>query len=91
MLDRAFDESDAENEEISLEVDQTLAAFFSSNKRRMKVIESVLPDLEKSPDSRALYFGLSVLDAELAAMVFRMNKLPSQAISGNTLNRLANA
>ncbi len=76
------DESDGE--QLILNFDQELQKQADQTKRRRIVIGELLKILEEYPGARVLYFGPSVLDAELVAFMLRYKGRRAAAVSGGT-------
>ena len=71
-------------EQLIFNFDQELQKQADQTKRRRIVIGELLKILEEYPGARVLYFGPSVLDAELVAFMLRYKGKRAAAVSGNT-------
>ena len=67
-----------------LNFDQELQQQADQTRRRRIVLEELLRILDEEPMARVLYFGPSVLDAELVAFMLRYKGKRAAAVSGTT-------
>ncbi len=67
-----------------LSFDQELQQQADQTRRRRIVLEELLRILDEEPMARVLYFGPSVLDAELVAFMLRFKGKRAAAVSGTT-------
>ena len=74
---------DGDHQQV-LNFDQELQQAADQTRRRRLVIDTLLQTLEESPNARVLYFGPSVLDAELVAFMLRVKGRRAAAVSGST-------
>lgn len=72
------------NPQQVLSFDQELQQAADQTRRRRVVIDTLLQTLEESSAARVLYFGPSVLDAELVAFMLRVKGRRAAAVSGGT-------
>lgn len=78
---QTIDESD---EASSQAIDDSLALQVDSNQRRRSIFTQIESTL-RNDSTRALYFGPSVLDAELMCLMLRFKGITAAVISGKTL------
>lgn len=64
-------------------IDFALKIRADNTSRRLAILEKLLP-IARKPDSKVLYFGPTVLDAECMAFLLRQHGVPSAFVSGNT-------
>ena len=64
-------------------IDYALKIRADNNPRRLAVLRYLLPVCAE-PDTRVIYFGPTVLDAECMAFLLRQQGVPSAYVSGNT-------
>ncbi len=75
---------EAEGIQQVLNFDQELQRQADQTRRRRIVLGELLNLLEEHPLARVLYFGPTVLDAELVAFLLRFKGKRAAAVSGNT-------
>ncbi len=75
---------DSEGIQQVLNFDQELQQQADQTRRRRIVLEELLKILDEYPLARVLYFGPTVLDAELVAFMLRFKGRRAAAVSGRT-------
>lgn len=73
-----------EDQQLVFNFDQELQKAADRTRRRRVVLETLLQTLRDSPAARVLYFGPSVMDAELVAFMLRVKGRRAAAVSGAT-------